>query len=142
MERMQKLEERDTYTPTGAPQARSSVAGWLNSSVRVGSVLSSLKTSSNNSDVDLLVSEVPEQTLRLSVAKTSTPNSSSTKSKIWKESSWAKLDKEHMCFHGIERGCSKFIDVIIKEDQRLWWKSGLKKIILGKTHQRINTKKR
>jgi hypothetical protein len=30
------------------------VAGWLNPSVRVGTVLSSLKTSSNNSDVDKL----------------------------------------------------------------------------------------
>ena len=50
MEKMQKLEERDTYTPTSAPQARSSVAGRLNPSVKVGTVLSSLKTS--NSDVD------------------------------------------------------------------------------------------
>ncbi len=49
---MQKLEERDTCTPMSAPQARSSVAGQLNSSMKVGTVLPSLKTSPNNSDVD------------------------------------------------------------------------------------------
>ena len=49
---MQKLEERDTCTPMSAPQARSSVVGQLNGSMRVGTVLPSLKTSPNNSDVD------------------------------------------------------------------------------------------
>jgi len=51
---MQKLCGRDTYTPTSAAQACGSVAGWLNSSERVGTVLSSLKTSHNSSDEHLL----------------------------------------------------------------------------------------
>ena len=50
---MQKLCGRDTYTPTSAAQACGSVAGWLNSSERVGTVLSSLKTPHNSSDEHL-----------------------------------------------------------------------------------------
>ena len=51
---MQKLDKRDTYTPFRAAPADRSVAGQLNSSERVGTVLSSLKTSSNNSEEHLL----------------------------------------------------------------------------------------
>ena len=47
---MQKLCGRNTYTPTSAAQACGSVAGWLNSSERVGTVLSSLKTPHNSSE--------------------------------------------------------------------------------------------
>jgi len=47
---MQKLDKRNTYTPFRAAPADRSVAGQLNSSERVGTVLSSLKTSSNNSE--------------------------------------------------------------------------------------------
>ena len=51
---MQELSGRDTYTPVSAAQALGSVAGWLNSSKRVGTVLFSLKTPFNNSDEHLL----------------------------------------------------------------------------------------
>ena len=47
---MQKLDKRDTYTPFRAAPADRSVAGQLNSSERVGTVLPSLKTLSNNSE--------------------------------------------------------------------------------------------
>ncbi len=50
---MQKLDKRNTYTPFRAAPAGRSVAGQLNSSERVGTVLSSLKTSSNNSEEHL-----------------------------------------------------------------------------------------
>ncbi len=51
---MQKLRGRNTYTPWNAAPVPSSVAGWLNSSERVGTVLSSLKTPHNNSEEHLL----------------------------------------------------------------------------------------
>ena len=51
---MQKLDQRNTYTPFRAAPADRSVAGQLNSSERVGTVLSSSKTSSNNSEEHLL----------------------------------------------------------------------------------------
>jgi hypothetical protein len=52
---MQKLEERNTYTPTDAPQVCSNCDSVLNSLER-DSVLD-LKTSSNNSEVDQLRKE-------------------------------------------------------------------------------------
>ena len=51
---MQKLDKRNTYTPFRAAPADRSVAGQLNSSEKVGTALSSLKTSSNNSEEHLL----------------------------------------------------------------------------------------
>ena len=51
---MQKLDKRNTYTPFRAAPADRSVAGQLNSSERVGTVLSSLKTLSTNSEEHLL----------------------------------------------------------------------------------------
>jgi len=47
---MQKLEERDTYTPTDAPQVCSNCDSELNRNQSFG--VQSLKTSSNNLDVD------------------------------------------------------------------------------------------
>ncbi len=55
---MQTLEPRNTYTPTNAPQVRCNCDPSLNreeTRSRPG-----LKTSSNNSDVDLLVLRVPD----------------------------------------------------------------------------------
>jgi 5-methylcytosine-specific restriction endonuclease McrA len=63
---MQKLEERNTYTPTSAVPACGSVAEGLNSSERVGAVSFSLKTSSNNSE-EHLHSSKSEQDLRVPV---------------------------------------------------------------------------
>ena len=51
---MQKLEKRNTYTPTGTPQARSNCDPVIKQSCGVGSVLQGSKTFSNSSDVDLL----------------------------------------------------------------------------------------
>ncbi len=51
MKEKQKLDRRNTYTPTGAPQARGSCDHALN---REGTLsVHGLKTSSNNPDVDL-----------------------------------------------------------------------------------------
>ncbi len=53
---MQKLEERNTYTPTDIPHVRSNCDLSLNSSEGRSSVLGKmpgLKTSSNNSDAAL-----------------------------------------------------------------------------------------
>lgn len=47
---MQKLEERDTYTPTDAPQVCSNCDSELNRNQSFG--VQSLKTSSNNLEVD------------------------------------------------------------------------------------------
>jgi len=52
-ENMQKLEGRNTYTPTDAPQVRSNCDSVIKHYCMVGEVSQSLKTSSNNSDVDL-----------------------------------------------------------------------------------------
>ena len=52
-ENTQQLGRRDTYTPWDAAPVPSSVAAWLNSSERVGAVLCSLKTRSNNSEEHL-----------------------------------------------------------------------------------------
>ena len=60
---MQKLGERNTYTPTNAPQVRCNCGSALNREETL-SVLS-LKTSSNNSEVDKLQKE--RQNLRVSV---------------------------------------------------------------------------
>jgi len=54
MKTMQKLDGRDTYTPTDAPQVRSNCDSVIKHDCEVGQVLQSLKTPSNNSDVDLL----------------------------------------------------------------------------------------
>jgi len=54
MKTMQKLEGRDTYTPTDAPQVRSHCDSVIKHDCEVGEVLQDLKTLSNNSDVDLL----------------------------------------------------------------------------------------
>ena len=56
---MQKLEGRDTYTPMGTPQAYSNCDTVIKHGLvdhQHDQVLRSLKTPSNNSDVDLLVS--------------------------------------------------------------------------------------
>jgi len=53
-ETMQKLEGRDTYTPTNAPQVRGNCDSVIKHDCEVGQVLQDLKTPSNNSDVDLL----------------------------------------------------------------------------------------
>lgn len=62
---MQKLEGRDTYTPTDAPQIRSSDS-VVKHYCGVGEVPQNLKTSFNNSDVDQL-SGKREQDLRVPV---------------------------------------------------------------------------
>ena len=62
---MQKLDKRNTYTPFRAAPADRSVAGQLNSSERVGTVLSSLKTSSNNSEEHLLVGRLQGERIML-----------------------------------------------------------------------------
>jgi len=54
MNEMQKLEGRNTYTPTNAPQVRGNCDSVIKHHCEVGEVLQSLKTLSNNSDVDLL----------------------------------------------------------------------------------------
>jgi len=54
METVQKLDGRDTYTPTDAPQVRSNCDSVIKHDCEVGQVLQSLKTPTNNSDVDLL----------------------------------------------------------------------------------------
>ena len=51
MKEKQKLDRRDTYTPTDAPQVRSSVTLSLNREETLSE--QSLKTPSNNPDVDL-----------------------------------------------------------------------------------------
>ncbi len=51
---MQKLDRRNTYTPTDAPQVRSNCGNVVKQSYEVGSVPHNLKTLSNNSDVDQL----------------------------------------------------------------------------------------
>ncbi|MHB8371943.1 MAG: hypothetical protein ACYDBI_04420, partial [Thermoplasmataceae archaeon] len=51
MKEKQKLVRRNTYTPTDAPQVRSSVALSLNREKTLSE--QSLKTPSNNPDVDL-----------------------------------------------------------------------------------------
>lgn len=50
---MQKLEKRNTYTPTGTPQARCNCDPSLNNLYGVIDSVSDLKTSSNSSDEDL-----------------------------------------------------------------------------------------
>lgn len=60
---MQQLEERNTYTPTDAPQVRCNCGLPLNREETLSVV--SLKTSSNNSEVDKLRKE--RQNLRVSV---------------------------------------------------------------------------
>lgn len=50
---MQKLDRRDTYTPTGAPQARCNCDSVIKHGRETDQVLQSLKTLPNNSDVDL-----------------------------------------------------------------------------------------
>ncbi len=62
---MQKLEERNTYTPTNIPHVRSNCDPVLNREETL-SVLD-LKTSSNNSDAALTVNGHTEQNLRVSV---------------------------------------------------------------------------
>jgi len=52
MKTIQKLEGRDTCTPTDAPQVRSHCDSVIKHDCEVGQVLKSLKTHSNNSDVD------------------------------------------------------------------------------------------
>jgi len=49
---MQKLERRDTYTPTDTPQIRSNCDSVVKHHCGVGEVPQNLKTLSNNSDVD------------------------------------------------------------------------------------------
>ena len=49
---MQKLDRRDTYTPTDAPQVRSNCGHALNRDESLS--VHGLKTLSNNPDVDLL----------------------------------------------------------------------------------------
>lgn len=66
MENKQKLERRDTYTPTDVPQVRSNCDSVIKHHCDVGEVLQDLKTHSNNSEVDLL-SGKREQNLRVSV---------------------------------------------------------------------------
>jgi len=62
---MQKLERRNTYTPTGAPQAHGNCDPVIKHGHNV-QVLQSLKTLSNNSDVDQQPKEA-EQDLRVPV---------------------------------------------------------------------------
>ena len=52
MKNMQKLDRRDTYTPTDAPQVRSNCGHALNRDESLG--VHGLKTLSNNPDVDIL----------------------------------------------------------------------------------------
>ena len=63
---MQKLGQRDTYTPTDTPQVRSNCGAVVKHDCEVGQVLQNLKTRPNNSDVDKL-SGKREQVLRVPV---------------------------------------------------------------------------
>jgi len=52
MKNRQKLDGRDTYTPTNAPQVRGNCDSVIKHDCEVGQVLQDLKTPTNNSDVD------------------------------------------------------------------------------------------
>ncbi len=62
---MQKLEERNTYTPTDIPHVRSNCGLPLNREETLS--VSGLKTSSNSSDAALIAMEHAKQNLRVSV---------------------------------------------------------------------------
>jgi hypothetical protein len=62
---MQKLEERNTYTPTDIPQVSGNCDRILNKEETLS--VSGLKTSSNNSDAALTAIEYAGRNLRVSV---------------------------------------------------------------------------
>jgi len=64
---MQKLSERNTYTPTDAPQVRSNCDSVIKQSCEVGTVLQNLKTPDNNPDEALTPRAQGEQDLRVPV---------------------------------------------------------------------------
>jgi len=66
---MQKLVERNTFTPTDIPHVRGNCDPVLKA-LRGRSGVPDLKTSSNNSDAALTGLVVPGQNLRVSVVKT------------------------------------------------------------------------
>ena len=61
---MQKLAERDTYTPTDIPHVRSNCGPWLKSPEGRGCA-AGLKTSVNNPDAALTAREQAGQDLRV-----------------------------------------------------------------------------